>query len=93
MPTPRLKLKQLKEATNAVLRDSLRLRHTTLKDEAVNWGDLFCASAEWRVDDEGRGYYAVQVEEASPDASVFARYVSEKLAEKGFAHVTVDTEW
>lgn len=93
MPTPRLTLKRLKYATDSVLQSARRLRNSSLKDEAVNWADLFCSSAEYRVDDEGHEYYAVKVEEADPSASKLAQYVHAGLKKRGYVNVAVETEW
>ena len=95
MPLLRLKLMQLKEATNDSIRGAKRLRNSRLRNQAVNWADLKCFSAEFRVDDEGEEYYAVKIDEADPGVAAdgFAHYVREALAKRGFKGVAVETEW
>jgi hypothetical protein len=86
-------LNRLREATNAVLRAIDRPVRISLQGEAVNWADLNCSSAEYRLDDTGHTYYAVSVEEVSPEADGFAAYVKAELEKAGWPGILVETEW
>jgi hypothetical protein len=68
------------DAANPIIQDS------------VNWGDLGCVEASVVVSlDEI--YYQVLIEEASPDAYDFQRFVRDYLRERGFGNVRVHRNW
>lgn len=70
-------------------------KHRTQIGGAVNWGDLHCVSAEYRMDEQGREFFAILVEEAAPgcEADSVAGYISKRLDEMGFIDIRVETEW
>ncbi len=59
---------------------------------AVNWADLMCVEVEVSLTNPDLIWTAT-VEEASPDACKFASLITKELAERGFPHVHVRTEW
>ena len=59
--------------------------------DAVNWGDLGCVEASVVV--SLKEIYFVLIEEASPDAWEFHKFIGEYLRERGFENVRVQTEW
>ena len=66
-------------------------------NDAVNWGDLGCRAVEKVETLIGNGSteieWRVLIEEASPDADKFRALVTAELARRGYASVTVVTEW
>lgn len=71
--------------------------HGLCIDGAVNWGDLKCISAEQLtgVLPTGESYttWRVNIEEASPTATLFQVFVSGHLAMAGWDCVEVTTAW
>jgi hypothetical protein len=61
--------------------------------EAVNWGDLGCTAAERVVDNFGANYCRVIIEEVSPGANKFHKFISDYMKEHGFPDVEVVLEW
>lgn len=88
-------LKQLKEAGEVACQAAYRRRNRSLKGACANWADLHCVGAEYRLDDFGREYYAVDIEEAAPgcESDPLAKFIADKLSEMGHANVYVRTEW
>lgn len=71
------------------------LQAACLKDlpGPVNWGDLRCVEVSYVVRDEGRPYFNVLIEEASPDASELQQFVLDAIARRGYMNVEVETAW
>ena len=61
--------------------------------DAVNWGDLGCSSAEHFETDDGRAGFRVWIEEAAPEAVELQQFIRADLAEHGWPGVEVRTEW
>ena len=83
------RLQHLRQLAN----DALDAADAAGIEDAVNWGDLSCVEAALGQTDEGRRYYRVMIEEASPDAYKLAVYVRDWLAKRGWTDVEVLTEW
>jgi hypothetical protein len=91
MDAPQATLQALKTATDEICREAYEKRGEI--QDAVNWADLRCWSAEFSIDDEGDESYRVVIEEASPDCRKFREFVSTRLEARGFKDVEVETEW
>lgn len=63
------------------------------RHEAVNWADLGCVAAERIVNNFGQTYCRVVIEEVSPGANKFCKFISDYLKEHGFADIEVSLEW
>ena len=63
------------------------------RHEAVNWADLGCTAAERVVDNFGATYCRVVIEEVSPGANKFCKFISDYLKQHGFEDVDVSLEW
>lgn len=87
--TEQRRLQHLRRLTN----DALDAAEAAGIEDAVNWGDLSCVEAALVLTDEGRSYYRVMIEEASPDAYHLGVYVRNWLAKHGWTDVEVLTEW
>ena len=61
--------------------------------ESVNWADLGCVEAMLVVNNFGTIYYRVVIEEVSPGANKFCKFISDYLIEHGFEDVEVSLEW
>jgi hypothetical protein len=62
-------------------------------NDAVNWGDLSCHGVEYVVDDTGREYYRVTIEEAAPGCMQLIEFIDDRFHEFGFEDIEVVTEW
>ncbi len=62
-------------------------------NEAINWGDLKCFGAYYRVDLEGDESWQVVIDECSPDCELLPAHVSHSLETLGFSAVEVRCEW
>ena len=62
-------------------------------DDPINWADLRCVRVVQWIDDSGDGGITVEIEEASPDASEFHRWIQENIKERTGFNVSVVTEW
>jgi hypothetical protein len=90
MTKMKAKLKQLRADTEAILAE---ITPEMFPNEAINWGDLRCAEACYVIaETHSEDHYAVEIEEASPDAQHIRAYVREKLADLGW-DVYVVTAW
>ena len=87
--TEQQRLQHLRRLTN----EALHAAEAAGIADAVNWGDLSCVEAALVLTDEGRSYYRVMIEEASPDAYKLGVYVRDWLAKRGWTDVEVLTEW
>lgn len=87
--TEQQRLQHLRRLAN----DALDAAEAAGIEDAVNWGDLSCVEAALVLTDEGRSYYRVMIEEASPDAYKLGVYVRDWLAKRGWTDVEVLTEW
>ncbi len=85
------RLQALLDATN----QAIETARTQVRDfdEAINWGDLRCVTAEYSVDQDGCGTFKTMIEEAAPDCPVFHDFIQERLMAAGFPDVLVTTEW
>lgn len=89
----------LKAETNALLKEAAELHRvkgldTPFYNCSVNWGDLTCWEASFKVSEEGIGMLTVEISEASPSNNYFfQQWISERLAERGFGDVYVITSW
>lgn len=63
-----------------------------LKEQAVNWGDLWCVNVEWVCTKENE-YWRVTIDEASPDAWKFKEFIQQYLFANGYPDTQVETEW
>lgn len=86
----RYNLKALREAANAAI-DLARERKGEF-NEAINWGNLACVSAEFTVNDEGDSYHTVIIEEAG-DCPRFRVFIGAILDAGKFKDVAITTEW
>lgn len=77
-------LAQLRAAAEAACKKARRY--------AVNWADLHCVSAEYRLDNQGDEYFSVLIEEASPDADELIVFLTQVLKDNGYT-VEVETAW
>ena len=87
--TEQQRLQHLRRLAN----DALDAAEAAGIEDAVNWGDLSCVEAALVLTDEGRSYYRVMIEEASPDAYKLGVYVRDWLAKRGWTDVEGLTEW
>ena len=67
-------LKRLYSATNNAC--ELAAKHRT--GGAVNWADLHCCGAEYRMREDGDEYL---------------RYIAQRLSDAGFIDIQVEPEW
>jgi hypothetical protein len=58
----------------------------------VHWADLHCHEVQY-VESDGRSFYRVIVEEASPESRVLQALIAEALEAAGYADVDVETAW
>ena len=82
-------LKTLYSATN----DACTAAAQESIDDAVNWADLGCVSAERFTTHDGTTGYRVWIEEAAPEAYLLKEFVSLYLDAHGFKNVEIYTEW
>jgi hypothetical protein len=69
--------------------DGRKLKRFGMNNEAINWGDLYCASVE-KLGEDG---WLVTIEEASPEAANLCRWVQDWLGKWGWPNVRVQAEW
>lgn len=84
-------LTALYQRTNEACESAFNLRKQI--GGAVNWADLGCVSAEKWVNHLGETGYRVIIEEVSPGADDFRKYIWECLTDSGFTNVEISTEW
>ena len=60
---------------------------------AINWADLSCVSARFCRDSEDSEWYEVQIEEASPEASILREYIGTEMEKREFVNIVVITDW
>lgn len=61
--------------------------------DPINWGAIRCAGVEYWEDDSGDNGYRVTIDECSPSCSKLQLYIGKALADSGYPHVEVRTEW
>lgn len=83
-------LQRLKVAAEISCREAYKRRISIYG--AVNWADLHCVSAEYRLADRGDEFFAVQIEEAAPDAINLIEFIRGDLERQGFK-AEVEVEW
>jgi len=86
----RYDLNALREVTESIVIDTFGL---PTFNEAINWGDLHCTSAERYTEHTGETGYRVYIEEASPECWKFCQYIADQLTARGYPDVEVKTEW
>jgi hypothetical protein len=85
-------LKRLRNDTNSILAALCTEEHRI--PGAINWGDVRCTEASWRVTDDDYSYPSVLIEEASPAAHELGTVVYERLLAKGWPkNLDVCTAW
>jgi hypothetical protein len=62
-------------------------------DEPINWGDLGALRAAQCVDERGRRWVRVEIEEAAPGCEKLCATVAAGLAAQGWPDVEIVTEW
>lgn len=60
---------------------------------AINWGDLGCVAANYCIDNDGREFYQVIIEEAAEENPALERAIREALQRDGWEHVGVIITW
>jgi len=88
-----INLQELREATDDIVEAILAMPQSDRPYGAINWADLSCVEAYYKVDDEGVESYGVVIEEAAPDDRELCALIYAKLCARGYEGVTVETEW
>jgi len=84
--------RKIREAAEEAIQAAIR--KGKVRRDAVNWADLRVVQVERCEADDGDIHYSVTIEEASPEAHEFQRFVREYIAERlGGCDVVVNTEW
>ena len=88
-------LLRLQRAATAACDHAFReRRRPELWNEAVNWADLQCVEAQSVVNQDGRTWCRVVIEEAGPEGcSGFRQFIRDELGAAGFPDVEVETAW
>ena len=73
--------------------NGVRGGHKSMRDEAINWGDLGVAEVRLVRTEDGAEAWEIIVEEAAPDCVALPRYIEEWLKVWGWGNVAVRTEW
>ena len=84
------KMNVLMKVTNEIL-DTIGDDRYKIND-AVNWADLQCVSASIEMYRDQSWGWAVTIEEVSPTAEIFRKYIYDRLVARGY-NVEVRTEW
>ena len=84
-------LKTLRDAAELAINDARSVSEDF--DDPINWEDLRCVRVVHWVDDSMDSGFTVEIEEASPDASKFRRWIKENIKERTGLDVNVITEW
>lgn len=87
-------LKQLKKSTEEAIQNIITKTDKPSRfNEAINWADLHCHSAEFYLNSEDIAGYRVYIEEASPSCPKLHERIQEQLQKKGYSDIEVITEW
>lgn len=84
-------LARLKQAANAACEKAGENKE--MFGETINWGCLYCISAEKFIDEQGTRGYRVYIVEASPALVQLPIFIREHLSNCGFVGVEVVPEW
>ena len=85
-------IQDLIKDTNLILAQLYGVRKT-FADACVNWADLSCTQAARGETQFGQEFWAVSIEEASPDNFDFQLEIQTRLEGMGYDLVQVTTEW
>jgi hypothetical protein len=87
----RYDLKELRMVASEACNEAFHKRAEI--NDAVNWANVSCVSAQYCVDDEGYPSYRVEIEEASPNCSGFREFIHGRLEAAGFHGIDIQMEW
>lgn len=88
----RKELARLQEIANFACEQAQKEKDR-FQNDAINWGDLGCITAEYVFDVDGDEHYRVLIEEASPTSAELQRFVRRHFQALGISDVEVATEW
>lgn len=83
------RLAKLKQDTD----DAIAAARDASINDSVNWGDLRCIDAYHAVNVDGDKWYAVEIEEVSPNAVRFRAFIRAQLEARGWSDVAIGLEW
>lgn len=84
---------ELRSITDDAIESAKKLPREAFSGEPINWAAIRCLSIEYWQDDSGDEGYRVTIDECSPSCSNLQLYIGKALAESGYPHVEVRTEW
>ena len=84
-------LKTLRDATELAINDARSVSEDFA--DPINWEDLRCVRVLHWVDDNMDSGFTVEIEEASPDAAEFCRWIRENIKERTGLDVEIITDW
>lgn len=84
-------LKSLREDADAACLSAIANKEDI--EGAINWADLSCVEARYCENDSGEKYYAVLIEECSPNQNDLYSFISTKLQQAGWDGVEILFEW
>jgi len=87
--------RKIREAGEKAIRlaQDEKTENPPLMTDGVNWADLGVVDVRMCRNEEGHIHWYLEIEEASPDAEVFANYIGEKVQKMVGFFVYVDTAW